>query len=111
MTDTSYEEACRCPKCGKPGEVTDKSPAKNLKRGTALHTVYCRTELCRWFNTCWYVQVNPDGSVPEAKNHTGEPKLYQGFENHDQMARDIMRALEAQSDAEIRPGSEIRGKR
>lgn len=103
----TYEAACRCPKCGKPGEVRLKEAAPReakLPPGTELHTVYCVTELCRWHETSWFVQVNKDGSIPPPRNHTGEKKLYAKFEGHDQMARDVMRALQDQYDASTQEG-------
>lgn len=108
MTQPTFEEAKVCPKCGKPGEDTSSIAAPGLPRGTRVHTIFCRTELCRWHNTCWYVQVNPDGSVPVAKNHSGEPKLYAGFEGHDDRAKDIIAGLKAQAEAETEPGAEVR---
>jgi hypothetical protein len=112
---TTYEEATRCPKCEQPGNVRLKEPAGRpapgttpLPKGTQLHTVYCENTFCKWYNSCWIVQVNPDGTVPAAKNHTGEPKIYQGQENADQVARDILRALEIQNQRSTEPGAEIR---
>jgi hypothetical protein len=115
--DSTYEEATRCPKCGNPGNVRKKTAAPreaNLPRGTTIHHVYCEHELCPWYDTTWMVQVNADGSVPPPKNHRGQPKIYQGFENHDQMARDITAAMEAQVRRETDPDQsqhEIRGPR
>jgi hypothetical protein len=107
--DTTYEEARRCPKCGNPGEVDSiKDGPRNLPRGTKIHTVYCRNQVCPWLDTCWLVQVNSDGTVPPPSNHKGERKLYEHFEDHDQMARDIMSALQAQQDATTKPGAEVR---
>jgi len=64
----SYEEATRCPKCGNTGELVSKHPAgTDLPRGTMAHVLMCKTELCRWYNTTWLVQVNPDNTVPDAK--------------------------------------------
>jgi hypothetical protein len=120
MTDSvesTYEEATRCPKCGNPGNVRIKAPAPraaNLPIGTTIHTVYCEHELCPWYETCWMVQVNKDGSVPPPKNHRGSAKIYQGFENHDQMARDINAAMELQRQREVSPNKddhEIKGPR
>ncbi|MCA9340704.1 MAG: hypothetical protein KDA17_07340 [Candidatus Saccharibacteria bacterium] len=66
MSETTYEEACRCPKCKHPGEGRIKRPAPReagLKHGTMIHQVYCVHELCPWYNTAWMIQVNADGSV------------------------------------------------
>lgn len=57
---TTFEKAKRCPKCDQPGEA---SLHKNLPRGGKVYTVMCRNEKCRWFDTGWAVQVNPDGEV------------------------------------------------
>lgn len=77
----------------------------NLPRGTMIHLIYCETELCPWYNTCWQVQVNPDGSIPYPKDHRGEPKLYANIEGHDQLAAQIRDALELQRLKEIKPGN------
>lgn len=64
-TQTTYEQATRCPKCKNPGQVIKKEQAgPELPYGTQRHVVQCRTEVCVWFATDWIVQVNPDGSVP-----------------------------------------------
>lgn len=108
---TTYEEATRCPKCNIPGEVRKIIPAPNI-RGAKLHTVYCISKLCPWYDTCWMVQINLDGSVPEPKNHLNSPKAYVGFEGHEQMARDLEAALMAQTAAETQgSNAEIRNPR
>jgi hypothetical protein len=108
----SYEEACRCPKCQQPGEVTIKKPLEanardGIKIGTMLHTVYCRNSRCSWDGTCWFVQLNPDGTVPEPKDHRGSPKKYEDFATDEQTKR-IVDAVQRQLDAEKLDGSEIR---
>jgi hypothetical protein len=115
MTETTYEEATRCPKCGNPGEVAIKAPAPRqarLPRGTQIHTVYCRRELCPWNNTCWMVQVNADGTVPAPKNHRGEPKLYAGFEGHDNQANELIKQVREnaalEEEQQRQPGHEQR---
>ena len=99
MSDSTYEEAKRCPKCSQPGEVGPIYPAPEqarLPKGTTIHVVYCRNKLCTWFDTAWNVQVNPDGSVPPPKNHRGEPKLYAGVKDHDTLADRIVRGMQEQ---------------
>ena len=107
MSDTTYEEAKRCPKCGQPGEVgpiyAAPAPAR-LPRGTMIHVIYCRNTLCTWLDTAWNVQVNPDGSVPPPKNHRGEPKLYAGVKNHDTLADQIVRGMQEQLRRETERG-------
>lgn len=108
-TQTTYEEATRCPKCSQPGNVRIKRSAPNIKpRGAMVHTVYCENQLCLWYNTCWMVQVNADGSIPPPQDHTRSPKVYQGFEEHDQMARDIMNSMNRQVELEKEGGGEVR---
>lgn len=109
MSDTTYEEATRCPKCGQPGNVRVKKRAAGVRtRGAMVHLVYCEHTLCAWYNTCWAVQVNPDGTVPPPKDHRGEAKVYVGFENHDREAREIQAMLDRQVQAELRGDGEIR---
>jgi hypothetical protein len=54
-----------------------------------------------WYNTPYIVQVNPDGSIPQPRDHRGEQKVYEGFESHDALARDIRAALEADRVAQM----------
>jgi sulfatase maturation enzyme AslB (radical SAM superfamily) len=79
-----------------------------MPKGTTLKTIYCRNERCRWNDTCWIVQVNPDGSVPPPTDHTNRTKQYTGFEGHDQLAKDLMDALQGEYNASIERGAEIR---
>lgn len=108
---TTLEEAKRCPKCGNYGEDRIQRPvdrSTGLKAGTMVHIIYCVTEICPWFNTCWMVQVNKDGSIPPPQNHTGHPKVYQGFEGHDQQAKELIDFLKAEEKAQTQPGTEVR---
>jgi hypothetical protein len=108
----TYEQATRCPKCEQPGEVTGKRPVEaslrdGIRIGTMLHTVYCRNERCTWNDTCWFVQVNPDGTVPAAKDHRGKPKKYENFPTDEQTKR-VVDAVQRQLDAEMSGEGEIR---
>jgi len=111
MADSTFEEASRCPKCSKPGEdrkTVNVGGQNDLPRGTTVHLIYCMNELCPWFDTCWNVQVRPDGSVPAPKNHTGEAKIYAGFKDHDVRAKELIDYLKAEEQAQTQPGFEIR---
>lgn len=110
MTQTALEEAKTCPKCGIIGEVTKTIPAPNLPRGTRLLTVTCKTMFCKWYDTNWFVQINPDNTVPAPRDHTGEPKHYVGFEGHDDQALEIVKRLKADAEREQNGGYEIRGR-
>jgi hypothetical protein len=84
----TWQEAIVCPKCGLTGElaaneskqVSIRDGAGNrihgVTPGAKLHKIYCRNSRCRWFNTNWTVQVNPDGSIPDPEERRG-PKKYQ----------------------------------
>lgn len=99
MVESTFEEAKRCPKCNQPGD--DRSQIKSTGvRGATVHQIYCMTKLCPWYDTPWLVQVNADGTIPQPTDHTNSSKVYVGFEQHDQIARDIEAALRAQAELE-----------
>jgi hypothetical protein len=61
----TWEEARRCSRCHESGESRGgKRPT--LRAGVFVVLVYCRTESCSWFDTAWPVQINEDGSIPDA---------------------------------------------
>jgi hypothetical protein len=75
MADTTFEEARRCPKCAEPGQGpirkrpisvwnSDGTRRHGITPGAMLHEFMCKNERCRWFNTSWQVQINPDGTIP-----------------------------------------------
>jgi hypothetical protein len=73
VTETTLEEARRCPKCEQPGDLTVVTPAPArrggrrtaIQPGTTFHHFTCRNKRCKWYDTvCRVVQVNPDGSIP-----------------------------------------------
>ena len=111
----TFETACLCPKCGRPGDARTQQQAPGMPRGTKLHHVFCTTQMCPWYNTEWLVQTNPDGSVPAPKNHTGGKKLYAGFSDHDRQAEELINILkqnaqrETGKDASGGKGYEVRG--
>lgn len=64
---TTYEEAKRCPRCGEMGEhASELDRSLSSPRGAKLTQFFCRNNRCKWFNTSWAVQVNPDGTIPPA---------------------------------------------
>jgi len=72
----------------------------------------CRNEACRWFDSPWVIQVNPDGSVPPPTAHKrGDidkafPK--RGIPGDEQRVID---SIQRQLDAETQPGGGIVGRR
>jgi hypothetical protein len=103
---TTFEEAKLCPKCGNPGDDRKKTFERNSRgRLVEVHLIYCTTKLCRWHNTAWVVQVNEDGTIPEAYQQLGDkqyPKISQ--ESATRIEENILRQLEA----ETKPGGEVR---
>jgi hypothetical protein len=67
MSDTTLEEAKRCPRCQEPGleVVLTRTPD-----GT-VHTYQCENERCRWHQERWLVQVRPDGTIPDRTKDKG----------------------------------------
>jgi hypothetical protein len=79
MANGTWEEAKACPKCKLTGEQS-KNPkfvrtAEGVTRGARLYTFTCRNARCRWFNTSWEVQVNPDGTIPDPDQPKREKKF------------------------------------
>lgn len=101
---TTWEEATACPKCRQPGKDTGKRPGR--RRGTYVHTIKCEgNQLCPWYGTTWVVQVNEDGSIPEAYSALG-PKQYQSI-SQESMTR-IEEAMDRQLKAETSGEGEVR---
>jgi hypothetical protein len=101
----TLEEAQRCPKCDKPGEIDGTGTQIPGSRNKRLY-IFCRNELCRWYDTSWVVDVKPDGSVPEPQIHRN-PTFYQD-PSADRLAREIEERLAAERDASLKPGGEVR---
>lgn len=100
---TTFEEAKRCPKCERPGKDEGAKPGR--RAGVKVHTIRCETQLCRWYNTTWLVQVNEDGSIPEAYSQVGHkqfPKV------SDESITRINEALDRQIAAEKSGQGEVR---
>lgn len=109
---TTFEEAKKCPICGQPGEVrrVDKKSRPQAQGGPyELHHVYCVTELCRWKDTPWWVQVNADGSIPEAYSSANQDRIFPKASPETETR--VREALEAQLAAETKPGAEVRNPR
>jgi hypothetical protein len=111
MSETTFEEAKKCPKCGLPGEDSSTQPvvSRDLKMGrAAAHTIYCRNDKCSWLNTAWIVQVNPDGTVPVADYSKTQPKQFP-MPVIDEVERRVVDAVERQLAQETKSGGgEIR---
>lgn len=65
MTDTTFEEAKRCPGCQEPGKEQGSRRPQGTPRGTKVHVFVCENVRCPREGETWLVQTNPDGSIPQ----------------------------------------------
>lgn len=70
----TLEEASHCPRCKEVGE--QGAPQVSAEPGIRIIVFTCRNERCRWYNTGWPVQLNPDGSIPEPSETPRGPKQF-----------------------------------
>jgi len=109
MAATTFEEAKLCPKCELPGEDVSTSPAKDSRGApVVLHMIWCRNDTCKWYNTSWVVQVNSDGTIPQAYSQIGDKKYPTiSQESATRIEENYLRQLQA----EVEPGAEVRNPR
>ena len=100
---TTLEEAGRCPTCNSAGVVSATIVAPGMPAGTKLLTYMCKSALCPDSGGVWLVQVNPDGSIPPKRDHTGEKKLYVGFDEDTAQAQRIRDMIEMERQLSRRP--------
>ena len=99
MANGTWDEARRCPKCDLAGEEQRGSTKivaqPGVTRGARLIQFICRNSRCKWYNTPWEVQVNPDGSIPDPdapRREKSMPVLTPAqIEQHRQRALEIQR--------------------
>jgi hypothetical protein len=104
---TTYEEAKRCPKCAQPGdEVADESiKAPGLTRGARLKHVMCMNSRCKWYKTSYYIQVNPDGTIPPPIEHR-QKRFTERPSDGGRTEANLLKQL----NLEQSPGAEVRGR-
>lgn len=122
-----YEEACRCPSCETPGKLINTRPARavGVMPGTRVQLFECHNDRCPDFvppeivgtstrvpgeRGRWFVQLNPDGTVPPKGSGAQGPKAFDSPGVHTgvaQQARDTLRYLAA-SDERSGEATEIR---
>jgi len=106
MTDTTLDEARRCPKCQELAQKVAEQPAKTRNRdgtrrlgiepGTMLHSFQCQNTRCRWYGQIVrVVQVNPDGSIPAP-----QIKREKEFPARPDMVAQVQESLARQLEAE-----------
>lgn len=66
MTDSTFDEARRCPRCEELGLLGKSSRRRD---GSRIHTITCMNTRCKWYSTSWVVQVMVDGSVAKPQKH------------------------------------------
>lgn len=103
MSDTTYEEVRRCPRCEQPGEGVPGGRLPGAERGSSSIRFTCKNDRCRWLNTPWVVQVRADGTFPAAlKKRT---KMYPRLPN---IGSEYQESLEVLQNMTLQPGAEIR---
>jgi hypothetical protein len=112
----TYEEAKRCPKCQQPGKLKSvESPSVSpedrvrfgIQRGAKVETYICTNERCRWFETGWAVQLNPDGSIPDRTKSLAKDKQYPALPGWaakpaETMINDLRRMADEEEEAQRR---------
>lgn len=71
----TWDEARRCPRCEEVGVPGRQKPVPG-RRGYTTITLTCQNERCRWYQTGWTVQKNPDGSIPVTDHRDRTPKQF-----------------------------------
>lgn len=104
MANGSYQEAIQCPRCGLTGKDDGKRSVDGGTRGAQLHIRRCMNPRCKWYDTTWTIQVNPDGTVPDptlkhVKQFTAPVDAA--------LVAQVRANAEAIQEASTRPGGEI----
>lgn len=105
MSETTLEEAGRCPKCKEPGEFSGEQVLESA-RSAKLKKFTCRNSRCKWLNETWVVQVNKDGTIPPATLQ--RPKQFQKLP--DDGGRTLA-SIQRQLELETKGGGEVGGYR
>jgi hypothetical protein len=109
MANGTWAEASACPKCGLTGEqskaATQLKPGEGVTRGARLVQFICKNSRCRWYNTPWEVQINPDGTIPDP-NARRDRKRFTPLDAA--MAAQLKTRFENIQESTLQPGAEIR---
>jgi hypothetical protein len=104
MTDTTLEEARRCPKCEQPGQEAGEQrvTGRDVTRGAKLRSYLCMNQRCRWYGqVCRLIQINPDGTIPQPS------KREKSFPTVPDLTQQVNDAVERQLRLELGGGAEI----
>jgi hypothetical protein len=110
MTETTLEEARRCPRCQFPGVYIGEQRIRKtgIAEGTKLQTFACANERCSWYGTtCRVIQINPDGSIPPPIMR--RPKAFPVLPGVGDLSEQINARLARQIEAELAGGAEVKG--
>lgn len=70
MTDTTFDQARRCPECNELGRAHGTRPADpSNRRAGQLHIFTCGNDRCKKYDRDWIIQVRADGTIPEPTKH------------------------------------------
>lgn len=114
MTDSTYEAAKRCPKCQEPGKLVQEKlvQSPDARPGTKIHVINCETESCVWYGTSYFVQVNPDGSVPPPRKNQDKLFPMDAYRTPtDDDARLVRETLRGHNEQMTKPGGGETGRR
>lgn len=104
-SETTFEEAKKCPKCGKSGkEVRVTSGQNDRGKPVKNHLIECVTQLCPWFGTPWVVTEYEDGSIPQPYTKLGDKQFLRI--SQESMTR-IEESVRHQLQTETKPDGEI----
>jgi hypothetical protein len=95
-TDSLYEEAKRCPRCGQTGVKIGDQPLAS-KPGAKVESWRCENDLCLTKGEGWIIQINRDGSIP---NRQAGPKEFPVAER----AMDYGKAIVEQTKHQLNQG-------
>lgn len=118
MTDSTLEDARRCPTCEQPGKLINRRPVRTegIPRGTVAELNECRNDRCPDYlppqvvangdrmppsRNRWLVQVNPDGSVPPKGTGAVSDKAFEPMGENSmvaQQARDRIALMAARDE-------------
>lgn len=101
---TSWDEASSCPNDGSPGKVEHRRPQPG---GGQLVTLTCNQTRCQYHKDGWVVQIRPDNTIPDKIDPRTREKAAPAYHFSNTRRDNILAALEQQTRAEQKPGTEV----
>jgi hypothetical protein len=109
----TYEEAIKCPACEMTG-IKVNEQALPARPGAKLHVYSCVTEGCRNNGLNYFIQVNPDGSIPPPQIHRADSKLYpkekagRTSTEQEQREKAFIDRMQREVEMTMKPGTEVK---